>query len=149
MQRDRRGRFKSTTPALDRFIAKCEFDAVTGCVNWTGGQTAGHGHNVPYGAFWFEGRRWFAHRWAAKHILGLDIDRTGYQVDHECRNTLCVRHLAVVTATFNRELQWVRCQKGVPGYEYEPGPAGDVDGVPWFAPPDWWPKADYGDEVPF
>lgn len=142
--REPNGRFAVVTPALDRFLAKCEFDAMTGCVNWIGGKTMGHGHNVPYGSFWFEGRRWFAHRWAAKHLHGLEIERPGYQVDHECRNTLCVRHLQVVPATINRELQWIRAQKCCPGYEYEPTelPAGDI---PFHVPPDWWPKTETAD----
>lgn len=142
--RDGRGRFKAGLPAIERFLSKCEFDATTGCVIWIGGKTQGHGHNVPYGSFWFEGRRWFAHRWAAKHLHGLHIERQGWQVDHECRNTLCVRHLQIVPAQVNRELQWIRVQKGCPGYEYEPTEPQRGE-VPWFDPPAWWPQRELAD----
>lgn len=132
------GRFLSTTPALLRFAAKCRHDAVTGCVNWIGGQTQGRGHHVPYGSFWFEGRRWFAHRWAAKFIHGLEIDGQGVQVDHVCTNTLCVEHLQAVPANVNRALQAIRLQVGLLRYEDVYGPmAGDVGGMPWFDEPKW------------
>lgn len=133
--------------ALARFRDKCRFEPETGCVIWTGGQTMGRGHHVPYGSFWFEGRRWFAHRWAAKFIHGLDID--GFQVDHCCEatatpNTLCVQHLQAATPKENRDLQTMRkrfvfLQKGlldyadVYGFKHEP----DVDAVPFYSPPRW------------
>lgn len=132
--RGRGGRFVSTAAPLARFVSKCEFDPTTGCVVWTGGRTQGQGHSVPYGSFWFEGRRWFAHRWAAKHIHGLDIDQLGTQVDHNCRNTLCVQHLQVVSATVNRELQWIRVQVGCDPYTPDAPLEGDV---PFFIEPDW------------
>ena len=56
---------------LERFIAKCRFEPRTGCVRWIGGKTSGRGNTALYGSFWFEGRRWFAHRWAAAYIHGL------------------------------------------------------------------------------
>ncbi len=97
--------------AIERFIAKCVFDPTTGCVNWTGGKSRGRGHSVWYGVFWFEGKRWFAHRWAAKYIFGLDIDEL--QVDHECTNALCQHHLQAITPVANRALQWIRAQVGL------------------------------------
>lgn len=111
--RDARGVFRSpcgpNASALERFAAKCDFDPATGCVMWTGGTTQGRGHSAPYGSFKDEGRRWFAHRWAAKHVHGLNID--GYQVDHCCPNTngrpntLCVQHLQAVTFYEHVELE--------------------------------------------
>lgn len=104
---------------LERFLRKCRFDPLTGCTLWIGGTTQGRGHSAPYGSFWFEGRRWFAHRWAAKYIHGLDIaDR---QVDHCCvervglpaAQTLCVDHLQAIPPAINRELQWIRAQVGL------------------------------------
>lgn len=97
--------------ALLRFAKFCRFEAHTGCVLWIGGTTSGRGHNVPYGSFWFNGRRWFAHRWAAKFIHGQEID--GSQVDHCCPlieypNTLCVQHVQPLSLGDNRELQDVR-----------------------------------------
>ena len=96
---------------LDRFRSFCRFEPETGCVVWVGGKTQGRGHHVPYGAFWFEGRRWFAHRWSALHIHGLVID--GFDVDHRCPfiphpNTLCVEHVQALTPAKNRELQTQR-----------------------------------------
>ena len=98
---------------LERFMAKCRFDAGTGCVIWTGAKTSGRGHSAPYGSFWFENRRWFAHRWAAQHIHGHAID--GLQVEHYCPNrshpnTLCVEHVHPLPSLFNRELQTLRGQ---------------------------------------
>lgn len=153
-----RGRFgKGKTnpkwrPALVRFAEKCAFDPYTGCVMWVGGTTAGHGHNEPYGSFWFEGEKWTAHRWAAIHIHGFDI--TGLQVDHNCPagpSTLCVEHLKPETAEVNRYLQnvrpgrafqdldtkryWLFVSKGI-----EPTPSRrrrvSLD-IPFHTPPEW------------
>lgn len=145
--RDPSGRFVATTPALVRFAAKCRFDPCTGCVVWIGGQTQGRGHNVPYGSFWFEGRRWFAHRWAAKFIHGLEIDEL--QVDHCCPaqalpNTLCVEHVQVLTAERNRHLQthrrrmFIHLQVGLLSYEDVYGPdEGVACDVPFYDEPAW------------
>lgn len=147
-------------PALDRFLAKCRFEPATGCVLWTGGQTSGRGHHVPYGAFWFEGCRWFAHRWAAKFIKGMEID--GHQVDHHCSdvvpgmikpNTLCVEHVGPLTTGQNRALQTLRAfearktaihlQVGLVRYEdvygYDTTPP-DYDPTPFYIPPPWLPQ---------
>lgn len=92
--------------ARARFIAKCRFDPRTGCVLWEGGQTRGRGNTAAYGSFWFDGRRWFAHRWAAAFIHGLEVD--GLQVGHNCPwtadghpNTLCVQHVQGQTQAEN------------------------------------------------
>lgn len=146
--RDERGRLQPLD-AFERFRQKCRFEPETGCVIWTGGRTTGRGHNVPYGAFKFEGRRWFAHRWAAKFIHGFDIE--GLQVDHCCPNvalpnTLCVQHLRPITGELNRHLQTARRRKfihlqvGLLSYEdvYGPdaAPVDEVD-IPFFNPPAW------------
>lgn len=136
---------------LQRFRSYCEFDPATGCVIWTGAQTQGRGHNVPYGSFWFEGRRWFAHRWAAKFIHGLGVEEM--QIDHCCSeyglgvdapNTLCVQHLQAVTPKLNRELQvrrfFVHLQVGLLNYEEEyqiPPTLTDPTGIPFLSPPAW------------
>lgn len=120
--------------ALERFAAKCQFNAVTGCVEWIGGTTCGKGNTAKYGSFWFEGRRWFAHRWAAKHIHGLEIE--GLDVDHKCRNSLCQQHLQAIPQDANAALRWVRVQHGAE----EPPPDGhhpDMNGVPFFEEPAW------------
>lgn len=138
--------------ALERFAQKCAFDPTTGCVMWIGGQTSGHGHNQPYGAFWFEGRRWFAHRWAAAFIHGLDI--FNQQVDHCCPcgpSTLCVQHVRVTTLEENRRLQaerkdhrcaqnpltrqhWLLIAKG---YEEYHAPRREILDIPWYPVPEW------------
>lgn len=107
----------------------------------------GRGHNVPYGAFWFADRRWFAHRWAAKFVHGLAIDEL--QVDHCCPNiplpnTLCVQHVQVLSPERNRHLQterrrhFVHLQVGLLSYEEVYGePAEPEASIPFFTPPDW------------
>lgn len=137
---------------MERFLRNCTFDPGTGCVIWTGGTTSGQGHNSPYGSFWFEGRRWFAHRWAAKHIHGQEID--GMQVDHCCPhipypNTLCVEHVQPKTLLENRELQtlrrngqtiddrrhYVHVQVGL--LQPRPDAPEPFTEAPWFDPPSW------------
>lgn len=155
----RDGKLASVTPAIDRFLEKCAFDPTTGCVLWTGGTTCGRGKSAPYGSFWYEGRRWFAHRWAAAHIHGLAID--DMHVDHCCPldragphnplppNTLCVRHLQAISGVDNSALvaarrTWILTQKGY--YEPPPlfaelkAPPGDLPGFERsHAPPAWFP----------
>lgn len=132
--------------AMRRFVSKVQFMPCTGCVIWTGGRTSGRGHSSPYGAFWYQGRRWFAHRWAAQFIHGYDID--GLQVGHFCPafirpDTLCVEHVRPETGKANRELQtsqqrqyWLLVAKGYK--EPPPGCEGRHDtGVPFYDEPDW------------
>lgn len=148
------GRFASTTPALERFRRYCQFDPTTGCVLWIGAITKGRGKSAPYGSFWDDGRRWFAHRWAAANIHGLIID--GFTVDHCCEplraggepllpNTLCVQHLAAETRVDNTLLAqarrtWILTQKGY--YEAPPlfcelaAPPGPHV-IPFHEPPAW------------
>lgn len=136
--------------ALARFAAKCEFDATTGCVLWTGGTSAGRGNSAKYGVFWHEGRRVFAHRYAAVHIHGLDLgDDT---VGHTCNRTLCVQHLEPQTlsanvaerntrvATVARQTSeqrqfWLLVERG---YEQAPDQAEpDPGAIPFYEPPEW------------
>lgn len=139
--------------ALQRFRDKCEFDPGTGCVLWAGGTTAGRGNSAVYGAFWYEGRRWFAHRWAAVHIHGLPV--AGMQVGHCCPsgpNTLCVQHLTPQTVAENMAEMHGRRAEGVAqtanerqfwlfvSLGLEPAPAiaaSENDSVPFFTPPKW------------
>lgn len=149
-----RGRFAPEPPelvadigrAFARFRRFCRFEPETGCVVWTGGKTMGRGHHVPYGSFWYDGRRWFAHRWAAKFIHKQAIE--GFQTDHCCPtipipNTLCVEHLQSITAQRNRELQHMRrmvyLRVGLIEYDeiYRGKPEPDPDAIPFFNPPAW------------
>lgn len=83
-------------PILDtpekRFWAKV--DQASDCWLWTAA-TDGDGR---YGAFYFEGKLWRAHRFAWV-LAGNVLPGIGHDVDHLCRTTLCVRpaHLEVVT----------------------------------------------------
>lgn len=142
-----------TALALQRFREKCQFDPTTGCVLWTGGTTAGRGNSAVYGAFWYEGRRWFAHRWAAVHVHGLVVGNL--QVGHCCPsgpNTLCVEHVqpqtqvdnldemhgrraGIALQSANERQFWLFVSLGL-----EPAPAiaaPDNDAVPFYSPPKW------------
>jgi len=71
-----------------------------GCWNWTGPR-GGRGH---YGSITLPGRRSaYAHRWAYEHYVGPIPD--GLEIDHLCRNTLCVNpdHLEAVTHKVNMQ----------------------------------------------
>lgn len=152
--RDHLGRLKPLD-ALARFAAKCEFDATTGCVLWRGGTTQGRGNTAVYGSFWFEGRRWFAHRWAGVHIHGLDLD--GVQAGHCCPHcrprTLCVEHVEPQTMAENLAEQrargsgicgvqapderqhWLFVGLGIRQLREQGEPAPDLP--PFFEPPEW------------
>lgn len=142
---------KSYRPALERFAEKCEFDPATGCVLWTGGTTAGRGNTARYGSFWFEGARWFAHRWAAIHIHGIALGEN--QAGHNCPagpNTLCVQHVTGQTqlenlAELNGRLKAKQCNADrqyflflALGIEQAPEPVEpDPEAVPFYTPPEW------------
>jgi hypothetical protein len=127
--------FDAPISALKRFARFIEHCPLTGCVFWRGATTCGQGKSVKYGSFWFDGRSWYAHRWAAKFIHGEDID--GQEVDHGCCRPLCVHHLKAMPPTINRELQWIRVQVGI---EENPRPTAEDDpgAVPFYVEPDWY-----------
>lgn len=155
--RDSRGRM-IRLDALARFASKCEFDATTGCVLWRGGTTQGRGNTAVYGSFWYDGRRWFAHRWAGVHIHGLDLE--GVQAGHCCPHcpprTLCVEHVEPQTQAQNMAEQidrlgplgkrkvkqtdgerqhWLFVGLGIREQPDEPEPTPDLP--PFFEPPEW------------
>lgn len=165
-KREKNGRLLREDP-LTRFAGKCAFDPITGCVMWTGTTTHGKGRNEPYGYFWFEGRMVLAHRWAAIHIHGFDID--GLEVDHCCPagpSTLCVQHLKPEEGEINRALRleresrtfqdlqtkryWLFVSLGIE--QYVPRER-ESDGVPFYSPPDWLrpflPKLESDNACPF
>ena len=101
--------------SIERFLTKIDFGEH--CWTWTGA-TAGEG----YGAAWDadNGRQTYAHRIA--HELFHGPIPEGLEVDHLCRNRLCVRptHLEAVTGAENKRRARERaglldhCAKGHP-----------------------------------
>lgn len=84
------------------------------CWVWTGARRGSDMKN-PYGAFRDEGRQNTAHRWAYTSEIGPVPD--GMEIDHRCRNRLCVNpaHLEVVTMQENnRRRRKSKCKKGHP-----------------------------------
>ncbi len=80
-----------------RFVSKVEIRPDSDCWWWTGSEmTKG------YGRFIADGRKAVrAHRWAYKHWRG--PIPAGLQIDHLCRNRLCVNpyHMETVTNRVN------------------------------------------------
>ena len=78
-----------------RFFSKVEIRESSECWWWTAAS-----NNEGYGLFW-ACRQVRAHRWAYERWIGPIQD--GLQIDHLCRNTLCVRpsHLEAVTGRVN------------------------------------------------
>ena len=86
---------KTGRPRTDSFEQYFE-NNIIGCWLWIGGVTNnGKGGTYPYY------RRWRAHRVSYQRYVGPIPD--GTELDHLCRNTLCVRpeHLEAVTKTEN------------------------------------------------
>lgn len=143
-------------PALERFAEKCEFDPTTGCVLWKGGTSNGKGNSTRYGVFWAEGRRVFAHRWAAVNIHGIDLGSD--EAGHCCPgrpNSLCVQHLEGQTKAANIAERNTRVAKAVQSADtrqfylfqqlgiYEPDPAmeqsiSELNSIPFFEAPEWF-----------
>lgn len=150
--------------AMERFAEKCRFEPETGCVIWTGGTTSGQGCNTLYGSFWYEGRRWFAHRWSTVHIHGYDLgkDTAGHYCPHTPDgnpNSLCIEHVKPQTMADNvaeRNVRYHAAKRAEKAEQtldqryywkmvhlgYEPPPA-QTDGLlpigaARFDPPEWY-----------
>lgn len=82
---------------LARFMSKV-VKQPNGCWQWIGARKGG---GQAYGAFRLSRRLAYAHRVAHELFVGPIPD--GLQLDHLCRNTLCVNpdHLEVVTSRVN------------------------------------------------
>ena len=81
-----------------RFWAKVEFEPMTGCFLWVGGWD---NHRPPYGYIQRQGKTWRVSRYVWERLRG-QIPH-GLQIDHKCRNTVCVNinHLRLATPREN------------------------------------------------
>lgn len=106
------------TVALTRLFAKCEQHGE--CWIWTGCSDR-------YGRLTVHGRQWWTHR-LAYTLLVADIP-DGQQIDHLCRNRLCIRpdHLEAVPQQVNLDRgfgPWAvnkRKTHCIRGHEFAPG----------------------------
>lgn len=80
----------------ERFWAKVSGRSFDTCWTWTAGTRNGYGNFAPR-----DGRPVYAHRWAYEQMVGAIPE--GLQLDHLCRNRLCVNpwHLEPVTGAVN------------------------------------------------
>lgn len=109
--RCRTSKWDSRRPTTqERFWAKVNKDGPNGCWLWTAAYCLSSGDNK-YGTFKLAGRRVAPHRFAYESLVGPVPE--GLELDHLCRNTLCVnpQHLEAVTHRVNIG----RGLKAVPG----------------------------------
>lgn len=103
---------------MERFWSKVQQSG--DCWVWTSEQSRG------YGRIRISGRNVLAHRWSYEAMIGPIPD--GLQIDHLCRNRLCVNpyHLEPVTAKVNiQRREEARVAAGIPthcarGHEFTP-----------------------------
>ncbi|MDE1867836.1 MAG: HNH endonuclease [Thaumarchaeota archaeon] len=84
-------------PPKERFISKIDFQSSkNGCWVWIG-HIDRKGTQYEYGRFWFNNTNAMAHRFSYEVLAGNKIPE-GYQIDHLCKNQLCVnpKHLQAV-----------------------------------------------------
>lgn len=80
-----------------RFLVKVAVrQYALGCWEWQSWE-----NGVGYGRFFYQGKDWYAHRWAYYAWVGPIPE--GLVIDHLCRNTICVNpdHLEAVTQQEN------------------------------------------------
>lgn len=99
----------SIAARLARLSRKCP---ATGCHIWIGGTSGSTGRGAGYPRMKLDGRTVAAHRVAA--TLAHGYIHPGQQVDHTCRNRLCVNpdHLEVVSPSENQRRRWAVTKTG-------------------------------------
>ena len=83
---------------FERLIDKTRFDLTSGCLIWEGTR---HSKTLGYGRICVEYKDRYAHRLMYEEMIGPIPD--GYELDHLCRDTMCVNplHLDPVTHKVN------------------------------------------------
>lgn len=101
----------------DRFWAKVAAGP-NGCIVWTASRCGGRG--ARYGSFTTAGRKTVgAHVWAYRTMVRPIPE--GLEIDHTCRNSLCVNHLhlEVVTQEENKRRQAAATTHCPQGHAYD------------------------------
>lgn len=113
----RKGKTRPGTPNVDRFEARLAAGP-NGCWLWTGNRGGGGG---AYGIMSIVGRQnVYAHRWSYEfHRAPIPV---GLEIDHLCRNTLCVNpwHLEPVTRQVNAKRMGLAVTACKYGHAYTP-----------------------------
>lgn len=91
-----------TSDDVSRFLERVVLPQSSRCHIWDGAKSRGQGNSQWYGSFYTQGKTVRAHKFAAVAILGLRPG-PGDELDHDCNNSLCVRHLVVRTRAQNQE----------------------------------------------
>lgn len=106
------------TPArlhpMAKFWRKVRHAGESGCLEWQGATSAGYGHIRR------DGRAQLVHRYIYEQVIGPIPD--GMQIDHLCRNRLCVNieHLEPVTQAENLRRQGAAVTHCPRGHAYTP-----------------------------
>lgn len=74
---------------IDKVMALCVENTSTGCLVWQG-QTSGTGRGGGYPRMCLDGQTVAVHAVVAAHFLGYIPGKK--QIDHTCRNRLCLNH---------------------------------------------------------
>lgn len=100
-----------------RYVDQYEFTDV--CWNWTGPLS----HDNRYGMFYFDSEQYVAHRFG--YVLFCGIFDQSLEIDHLCRNTVCVNpyHLEAVTKEENARRNGIWFKHNLPaqckrGHDY-------------------------------
>lgn len=97
---------------IARFLRLCAEDS-SGCLVWMGAKSRGRGNTAWYGSFTVKGKTVRAHKFYAVAVLGQRPQTGIHHLDHDCCNSLCVRHVECVPAMVNLKLRWIRVQVGI------------------------------------